>query len=205
MDRRSGTQRVVIAVLEGLTRILWGFRANLMADIVDQKGGWASIRFFVVNMPKYQRTLRAWGPLRTHYLAGAVSIISGCAYCAYGHLHAFQLHFFSETGNLFFIDEERMLAAAANGPEPAVKILSRSLIESDMADEVEWLQRVTAVNLAEEPATDDEKRLHQIVRMFSFLNECGVTAGTPNDEAHDPINKDRELRVRYRQAREHFG
>ena len=37
--------------------------------------------------------------------------------------------------------------------------------------------------------------------MFGFLNSCAIEASTKLDEAHDPINKDTELRARYDEAR----
>jgi hypothetical protein len=60
--------RFAVAVLEGIAKRLWGFSPRLMPVIVEQLGGVRALGWFAANMPRYERTLRAFGPVRTHLL-----------------------------------------------------------------------------------------------------------------------------------------
>ncbi|MEL6880694.1 MAG: hypothetical protein AAGM27_03155 [Cyanobacteria bacterium J06554_3] len=91
MARHNILQKVAIFLLETLGDQLWGFRPNLMAPFVVQKGAFPAVFWFLKNMPKYERILESWGPIRTHLLATEISTLNGCAYCTHGHAYAFQL------------------------------------------------------------------------------------------------------------------
>ena len=91
MARHNILQKVAIFLLETLGDQLWGFRPNLMAPFVVQKGAFPAVFWFLKNMPKYERILESWGPIRTHLLATEISTLKGCAYCTHGHAYAFQL------------------------------------------------------------------------------------------------------------------
>lgn len=198
--------RMATKALEGISDKLWNLRARLMTDIVDQHGAGKSLGWFARNMPSYERILKAWGPLRTHYLAIAVSATNGCAYCTYGHAYAFVLHHFEQTGELFPLSEHEL--RDLDGAGDVAQQLEHALFEADMAGEVPWLQRILAMQAAiqrdEKPATatKDDKRLAHLVEMFGFLNACGIAGNTEPDEAHDPINKNTDLRQRYDAARQ---
>ncbi len=50
-------------------------------------------------------------------------------------------------------------------------------------------------------ADETDRRIRHILRMFEMLNFCGVNSQMPFDHAHDPINKDADLKLRYAEAR----
>ena len=43
--------------------------------------------------------------------------------------------------------------------------------------------------------------MFHLIAMFDVLNYCAIDARTSIDQAHDPINKDEELKLRYAEAR----
>lgn len=188
-------------ILETVSGSLWDLKANLMSDIVDQHGAGRSLAWFAANMPKYEKILKVWGPLRTHYLASAISIINGCGYCTYGHAYAFNLHFFEQRNELFPLSEEDLRDAKALGAQEAEALLAGALVDGDMADEVEWLTRTVGIMESRTASDADDERLLHLVEMFAWLNSCGVKGDTEPDEAHDPINKNGDLRRRYHEAR----
>lgn len=192
--------RAAVKTLESISSGLWDLKANLMTDIVEQHGPAKSVAWFARNMPTYEKILKAWGPLRTHYLAVAISVTNGCAYCTYGHAYAFVLHYFEEHDRLFPLTEEQMRDAGALDRHAAIELLTSALIEADMAHDLPWLDRTlefAANPAANTPADQDGKWMVHLVQMFGFLNACGIAAETTPDAAHDPINKDIDLRERY--------
>ena len=204
--------RVATRMLTGVSSKLWDLRANLMEDIVDQHGPVRSVSWFAKNMPTYEKILGEWGPLRTHFIATAISIVNGCEYCAYGHAYAFQLHFFEQRDELYSISEQDMIAliSSEGDPDPAleekrqetaVKVLEQSLADSGLPDEIPVMQRALELRETREAVSEDDKRLLHLVDMFLFLNSCGINGSAVPDGAHDPINKNNELQDRYRAAR----
>ncbi len=201
--------RMATRVLTGVSSKLWDLRANLMEDIVDQHGPVRSVTWFAKNMPAYEKILAEWGPLRTHFLATALSVVNGCGYCAYGHAYAFELHFFEQRKELFSLSEHEILdliQADAGSEEARQNLAKRALVEALMAsglpDEVPPMERAFELRETRQPENDDDKRLLHLVDMFAFLNSCGIEGGATPDGAHDPINKNRELQVEYAEARD---
>ena len=200
-------------MLTGVSSKLWDLRANLMEDIVDQHGPVRSVSWFAKNMPAYEKILSEWGPLRTHFIATALSVVNGCEYCAYGHAYAFQLHYFEQQDRLYSISEHDMIKLINTGDgddaapdeerrqEAAKQALAQSLIDSGLPDEVPMMERAFELRDSRDPQSEDDKRLLHLADMFLFLNSCGIKGGAVPDGAHDPINKNRELQERYREVR----
>ena len=88
------TDRAGQVTLEQIGKKLWGFKPALMHDIVAQHGALRSVGWFARNMPRYERILAEWGPIRTHLVASVASALNGCPYCTYGHAYAMELHYF---------------------------------------------------------------------------------------------------------------
>lgn len=188
--------------LEFIGTSLWGFRPNLMKDIVDIHGGRKSIVWFMKNMPKYESILKKWGAERTHLMAVAISGLNGCQYCTYGHALSFQLHYFRNKNQLFPIDEQEMMNFNIKTEEQIVGILNHAFDETRLEQEKQDLHRLLILKTSPEAATsEDDHHINHLVRMFQFLNSCGISKQTTPDFAHDPINKDSELYTKYSQMR----
>ncbi len=204
--------KAAIKTLQAVSGGLWNLKANLMVDIVDQHGPARSLGWFATNMPKYERILKRWGPLRTHYLASVISALNGCGYCTYGHAYAFNLHFFDRQGRVFPLDEDQMMNAGSLDRHSIVSLFQSALNAGGMSEEIPWVERTielydsrvanTAHAEADDAGEADDKAIFHLVDMFAWLNACGIQGGTEPDEAHDPINKNTELRTRYETARQ---
>lgn len=223
----SVPDRVATRVLTGVSSKLWDLRANLMEDIVEQHGPVRSVGWFAKNMPAYEKILANWGPLRTHLVATALSLVNGCRYCAYGHAYAFQLHYFEQRQQLYSLSEQEMIdlvdedldivlteadpgsdeatGARLSREQAVAQILYDSMTESDISDEIPIIERALELRETRSPDGEDDERLLHLVDMFAFLNSCGIKASTTPDGDHDPINKNSELRDRYDQARREAG
>ena len=194
--------KLATTILEAVSRIMWNVKANLMSDIVERHGGRESLKWFASNMPTYEKILKSWGPLRTHILAVAISATNGCRYCTYGHAYAYQLHWFEQFDEPFPIDEHAMTGLSERDQDGVVAALDEALAEAGgrKADEDRyWLARLVSILDDPDLATTEQgdRWLSHLIEMFGFLNRCGIDADTALDEAHDPINKDEDLRARY--------
>jgi hypothetical protein len=182
-------------VLAFIARRLWGFSPNLMPCIAESLGGFAALAWFVKNMPRYENTLKTLGPMTTHVVCSAISIQNGCAYCVYGHSYALNLHYYKASSQLFPLDE-----MAIAKPVALEKFLAVAT-DVELANEVKLARRALELHAGAAVNDDVDKRLAHLVTMFSVLNACGIRYNTPPDEAHDPINRDVELKKRYAAAR----
>ena len=193
--------QVGVGALSAISNRLWDLRANLMADIVDQHGSIGAMTWFARNMPRYERILAAWGPIRTHLVTTVLSLDTGCAYCSFGHAHAFQLHYFRDTDRLFPLSEDDLLALNGADRDALTTALHHALVQADLGHEWPAVERALELkDGATVDGADDEAAAH-LVSMFEWLNACGIAGSTEPDEAHDPINKDIALKTRYAEAR----
>ncbi len=194
--------KVGTAALEQVGKRLWGFKPNLMEDIVDQHGSGTSLSWFARNMPRYERILKQWGPVRTHLVASITSAMTGCPYCTYGHAYAMELHYFSERSELMSADEREIEGWCGQEEATVVENFRRLLVDSDLESELPILERVVELRSGQESTgSDDDANIAHLLKMFEFLNSCGINAGTESDAAHDPINKNAELRTAYARRR----
>lgn len=196
-------ERGVTAVLEGIGKRLWGFPPRLMAPIVAHLGALRALCWFLWNMPRYERTLRLHGGLRTHLMSTAISLVNGCAYCTFGHAYALQLVYLREYGRLFPLDELDFGRLLGQRPGVVGSRLEQALRRAGLHGEIWWLDRTIALAVGDPRPTDPcEVWVAHLVRMFTVLNTVGIADRTDPDEAHDPSNKDSALRLRYDRLRQ---
>ncbi|MGI9001428.1 MAG: hypothetical protein ACR2GH_07145 [Pseudonocardia sp.] len=150
-------------------------------------------------MPRYERTLKILGGLRTHLLGTAISLINGCSHCTYADVYAFQLIYLRERGAVFPLDEHEVGQLCGQAPAVIRNHLIKALKQADLYSEVWWLNRTIELTLAEDrrPTEADDIRLAHLVRMIGVLNSVGIASQTPPDEAHDRVNRDDALKLRY--------
>jgi len=197
------SQRIAVNILEFIGSHLWGFKPNMMRHFVLEYGSLKSVVWFVKHMPKYEKILKKWGPVRTHLVSTVLSTLRGCKYCTYGHAYALQLQYFKQTNKLFPLDESALIELHALPEEDVFRRIAAALSEAGLDSEMELLDRIgplrDKVSTAQQNQ-NDEYLLH-LMSMFSVLNACGIKRQVVPDEAHDPINKDKPLRERYAVAR----
>lgn len=199
-----------VNTLKGVSDRVWGVRANVMDDVVAAYGTVRSMWWFGRSMSRYDKILAEWGPIRTHLVVTALALVSGCRYHTVSHGLAFQLHYFALASEswadepdhwLFPLTDDDLLALVGADADTVVSVLDHALTEAGLPDEVPWLRRLLKVRDGGRAADADGKRLRRLVRMFDRLMVVAKAARTDPDEAHDPINRDRDLRRRYDEAR----
>lgn len=192
-----------IRLLELLGQTLWGFKPNLMRAIGEQHGAAKALTWFVRNMPRYEKTAKDWGPIRTHLLVAEISVLNGCPYCIYGHAYALQLHYFKDTGQLLNADEYDMIAWPSLGEVGAIDQFRLLINSLGLPDEQQTLDRMLLLRQSrDQPTSKKDHQILHLINMFSFLNQCGINGKARPDQAHDPINKDATLKDEYQRLRE---
>jgi len=202
MKKHTLLQKAAISLLETLGDQLWGFRPNVIAPFVEQKGAFPAVFWILQNMLKYERILDPWGPIRTHLLVTEISTLNGCAYCTNGHAYALQLHYLKIREALFPLSEADILALHGLPDAEIIQRFEKVLEQVDLPLEILDLRRMS--ELWDNPAlttTQKDKDICQLITMFGVLNACGVYSKARIDQAHDPINKERIWRDRYANRR----
>lgn len=195
--------RLAVRLLEGLGIRLWGFPPRLMSYLVAEMGPVRALVWFARNMPRYERTLRVLGSLRTHLACTVISLANGCRYCAFGHAYAVELVHLAEHDKLLPCDAETIAEWRELTPGALRDAVVDLLERADLHGEVLWVDRTLAlVSGTQQPVDRDEARIAHLVRMFAVLNAVGKAADVAPDEAHDPRNKDLALKARITRMRQ---
>ena len=194
--------RVAARVLERIGERLWGFPPRLMRPIVAHRGGLPALGWFVRNMPRYERTLRALGPLRTHLACTLISLHNGCRYCSFGHLYAVELIYLEQRGTLFPLDAHSVSDWIGLRPAELRRRMVDVLQQADLHGEALWVDTTLALaSGSQRPVDAQEARIAHLVAMFRVLNDAGIAGDVEPDEAHDPLNKHVHLKARHDELR----
>jgi hypothetical protein len=182
-------------------RRMWGVGAIILPEIVRQFGPVGGVRWFVRNLPPYERAIKEIGGERTNLICCAASLFNGCAYCTHACARAFQLYYFDRSGKLFPLDDHQIISLIELPDTEALDKLDGALKEAGLDEEVTLIRRLYEIKLeGSEPKSDDAFLVHAI-HMFDDLNFCSIDGQLGADEAHDRINRDIGLQQRYAAAR----
>ena len=194
--------RIAVSVLERISQTLWGFPPRIMAPVVAQVGPMTALSWAVRNMPRYERTLRTLGPLRTHLACAVVSLYNGCRYCSFGHLYAVELIYLQRRGKLFPLDARTVEDWIGLKPAELRHRMVDVLQRADLHGEVLWIDLTLALASGTQRAVDvHEARVAHLVSMYNVLNQVGISSNIDPDQAHDPINKNLALKTRHGELR----
>lgn len=189
--------------MESLTTLRWGFPSALIAPMVRRLGPSRALVWFAANLPRYERTLTVFGPVRTHLLVTAICLVDDCAYTSYGHAYAFELAFLRDHDRLFPLDEQRLCDLRGRPPALIRHRLLDAVRRAELHSDAAWLDRAVELSGTPDPwpADHDDVRIAHLVRMFGLLNEIARATDARTDQAHDALNKDIRLRARYHRLR----
>lgn len=154
----SATQRGVTAILEGIVRRLWGFPPRLLGEIVADLGPLRALAWVTRNMPRYQRTFRVFGALRTHLMCFAISLVNDCRYCAHGDGLGLQLAYLRDHGRLFPLGERASEALCGQSPALIRHRLTLALHRAGLHGEVPWLDRTMTLAVTGPPVATEPRR-----------------------------------------------
>ncbi|MEJ8280992.1 hypothetical protein [Pseudonocardia spirodelae] len=187
---------VVVRVVGRACTALWGHTPGVIPAMVDAMGSGPALRWFALNFPRLLVTLHVLGPVRTHLAGLTISLVNGCAYCAYGRAHALELIHLRDRDRLFPLDAHTLAGWHGLPPRELRRRLRAVLEEAGLHAEVLWVDRTLALLDGGAPIDSAERRIAHLCRMVGTMNAIAVAAGTVPDGAHDPVGKDTALRAR---------
>lgn len=190
--------RLAVGLLESCGKQVGAFPSRLVPYLVAELGPVRAVRWFAVNAPRYERTVRTLGRLRTHLACTVVSLYNSCAYTSFGHAYALELVYLKERERLFPVDARTISTWVDLKPAELRDRVCDALQRADLHVEVIWVDRTLALTTGEQRAMDqDEARIAHLVRMLTLLNSLGVGPDVEPAEAHDPLNADQALKARH--------
>lgn len=197
-------KQVVVRVLEGLCRLLWGFPPAVIPVIVDRMGPLPALHWFAANMPRFLVSMRVLGPVRIHLACVVVSVRNGCLYCAHAHAYALELIHLRDRDELFPLDARTLDGWIGLDARTVRNRLRAVLEEAGLHAEALWVERIIALTEGvQEPVDAAEARIAHIVQMVRTMNGIANAAEMPLDRgAHDPVNKNVAIKTRHRALRE---
>ena len=191
-------QRPTIFLLEACGNQLWGFKPGWIAVVVRRKGAFGALFWLARMMPAYERILETWGPIRTHLLTTAISVLNGCWYCTQGHAYALQLHYLRQTDGLFPLTERELFQLHELSEEAALAEFDRVLDRAGLGGEIFVLQRMVELRRNRRLAVNQGDRdLLHLLNLLGTVNLCSPASPPKTKQAHDPINKNRAIHNRY--------
>lgn len=194
----SRLERLIIRVVWGMCRTLWGFSPRMIPHIVHRMGPLRALVWFASNFPRYLWTLHVLGPVRFHLACLAISLHNNCTYCAYGHAYALELVYLRDRNRLFPIDARTLAGWLGLEPRQLERRLHGLLHEAGLPIEALWVDRTLALaGTRQAPMDEVEARLAHLVRMLGTINKIAVECGVEPDEAQNPINKNTAIKARY--------
>lgn len=189
-------RRLVLCLLHGMCRLLWGFAPPIVELIVEDRGTVRALRWFCATMPRFLVSLRVLGPVRVHLACVVVSLRNGCLYCAYSHVYALELIHLRDTGRLFPIDARRLTGWVGLDDRSLRRRLHAVLVHAGLHLEAMWTDRVIGIaDGSQQPVDSAEVRLAHLARMVTAMNTVAIAAGAEPVGAHDAVNKDRRVKL----------
>lgn len=191
-----GLDRLVISLLEGCCRQMWGFSPRMIGGVIGDKGAIRGFVWFAANLPRYLVTMRVLGPVRTHLACAAISLHNSCVYCAFGQAYALELLHLRDTGQLFPMDTRLLSDWLYLEPRQLGARLRGVLQQAGLHGEAVWVDITLGLVTGEQQPIDDaEARVAHLVRMVGEMNRIANATGAEPDGAQDPINKDTALKA----------
>jgi AhpD family alkylhydroperoxidase len=197
---------LAVRLLHGACRSMWGFSPTIVPEMVAVRGPLGALRWFAVNMPRLQASVRVLGPVRAHLAVLVVSLRNSCLYCAHGHVYALELLHLRDHDRLFPLDRASLQDWMGLDDRTLRRRLHAVLAEAGLHVEALWTDRVLGLaSGAQQPLDAAEARLAHIVRMVDSMNAVAAATGPALDEAHDPVNKDVAVKARHAALRTPAG
>ena len=188
---------VVVGVLGAACHRMWGFTPRMVPVIVDRMGPRRAVAWFAANMPRFLISLRVLGPVRTHLACIAISLRNGCSYCAFSHAYAVELIYLRDRDRLFPLTAATIATWLDMDGRQLRRRLRDVLQRAGLHAEWIWVDRTLDLAEGAQPADRAEARLAHLVRMVGTMNAIAIDGGIQPTGAHDPVNKDTELKARH--------
>ena len=201
MRRLGPLARALAYALRKTSSLVEGYEVTFLEEALRSFGLRGFMRWSRVSTRVWRELVQRYGDRDAHLLAACASLWNGCAYCAYGHLLAFNLHVFEEGHGLGGLDEAEVGSLMARTDPEVLAVLQRELAAPPFAAVLARVQRQYALQSGMAGAeTGEDLLLRRAGALYAWVNECSITVEPPAPPL-GRIALKRPLRQHYAQAR----
>jgi hypothetical protein len=198
----SRSERLFLVAMQKLSTKMEGFSVLFADELVRQYGITGFLRWVVRMKGLWKELTTHFGERDAHLLTAFATMWNGCGYCAEGHLLAYNLVHFNETGELSPLDEKEIQPLMRKRGDEIVRLLRERLTGPRWAKTLALILRQRDLLL--DPTLGggpDDEMLRRAQAMYEWTNDCSVVADGKVAPAMGRIAKIPELRARYEAAR----
>lgn len=194
-------QRVFLRMLQGMLRLTYGSEIAFAEELVGYHGIFGYIAYARATYPIWFQLADFFTERDANLVASFASFWNGCDYCAYGHLYAYNLMYFQETGQLFPVDEQEVLELLSLRDTQIIETLKGRLAAPEHARAREFLERQYELKLGKAVATTKtDEMLNKSLAYYDWVNECSIMSDAPAPPL-GTVGRNKALMKRYAEAR----
>lgn len=194
-------QRVFLRMLQGMLRLTYGSEVAFAEELVAQYGVFGYIAYARATYPIWFQLAEFFTERDANLVASFASFWNGCDYCAYGHLYAYNLMYFQETGKLFPVDEQEVMDLLSLRDAQIIEALRGRLAGPEHQRAREFLERQYELKLGKAvAATETDAMLNKSLAYYDWVNECSIMFDAPAPPL-GTVGRNKALMKRYADAR----
>jgi len=199
--RLNFLQRGFVSALHKMSELSEGYTVGFLDELVRQHGILGFFKWAKGTTAVWNELAGRYGEKDAHMVASFASLWNGCDYCAYGHLLAFNLEHFQQTGELFPLDEQEIHQLLRMRDQEILAVVAERFSAAGQQHLAQLLQRQHQLKVLGGVAeTEEDRYLLRAAALYEWVNECSIVAEAPAPPL-GRIAKDRDLRIRYDEAR----
>jgi hypothetical protein len=190
-----------------LQRMQAGYDTPFIEELASVLGPRGLFRWVKDVTKTIELLQRRFGEAEAQLLIGLAATWNGCQFCSVGHVYAGNLLWFRRYGRLLPLDERDVPALAKHtDDEMLAEVLRRLSGDPDTSAIQTALRCMFELKMGtRQPTSADDDILSAAIASWNLINECSILVGI-DAPAQDvpplwPIAKDKELRLRYAEAR----
>ncbi|MBF5045370.1 hypothetical protein FGE12_23395 [Aggregicoccus sp. 17bor-14] len=193
--------RALLLAMRKLARLTEGYEVDFLEEALRSFGPRGFLQWVRESARVWEQMVARWGERDAHLLAAGASLWNGCAYCASGHLLAFNLHAFEAGLGLCGLDEAELPALLARTDAQVLAELERRFSHPSFAPALALVRRQYALHAGMEALQhEDDALLRRTAALYAWVNECSITVEPPAPPL-GRIARKRPLREHYARAR----
>lgn len=193
-------QRTFLGVIQKLSEMSEGYSVGFVEELIRQHGIGGFFKWAKATSGLWNELVKRYGEKDAHAVAAFASLWNGCDYCAYGHVLAYNLEEFEQSGALFPLDEAEIPALLRMRDGEILETARNSFQSGGKQALWRLLERQHALKNGAPPSDDEDRALLKAAALYEWVNECSIVVDGPAPPL-GRIAKKKELRTRYEEAR----
>lgn len=192
-------ERLLTALIKSLQQRGEGWSFAYLDEVFRQHGVRGMVSHMAAVDRAWKRVNARFGELDAHLLAGMGSVWNGCAYCAVGHLWAYNLLFFEKTGELFPLDEAELTGLLRRTDDEILALLRQRLATYEA--QLKLIERQYLLKRGAPVESELDSHIDVCNAIYDWMNDCTIQPVERPAALMDRKGRQRDLLERYEKAR----